>query len=95
MKEQQKNKLLITLLFTLVISMMSATMFNIVLADIAEEFNLTVSQVSWLTSSNVLVFSVGTVMYGKLADTYRLKNIVTFGFIVCRRLINRFKCPFI
>lgn len=57
-------------------------MFNIVLPDIAEQFQLSIAQVSWVTSGYLLVYAIGTVIYGKLADTYRLKNVLTFGWVL-------------
>jgi len=60
---------------------MSATMFNIVLPEIAADFNLSLSQVSWVSSAFLLIYAIGTVTYGKLADTYRLKNLLTFGLV--------------
>ncbi|UUZ97746.1 MFS transporter [Paenibacillus sp. P25] len=67
--------------FTLVISVMSATMFNIVLPEIAADFQLSFSQVSWVSSAFLLIYAVGTVIYGKLADIYKLKNLLTFGLV--------------
>ncbi|TYP73396.1 MFS transporter [Paenibacillus methanolicus] len=78
---QPGERLLRVLAFTLVISVMSATMFNIVLPDIREEFGLSLAQVSWVTSAFLLVYAVGTVIYGKLADIYKLKNLLTFGLL--------------
>lgn len=72
-------KLMRILAFTLVLSSMSATMFNIVLPDISAEFHLNFSQVSWVSSSYILVYAIGSVMYGKLADSYKLKNLLVFG----------------
>ncbi|MDQ0061451.1 MFS transporter [Paenibacillus harenae] len=79
-KQQQEERIIYILASTLLISVMSATMFNIVLPDIAEQFQLSIAQVSWVTSGYLLVYAVGTVIYGKLADTYGLKNVLTFGF---------------
>ncbi len=69
------------LAFTLLISVMSATMFNIVLPEIRAEFQLSFAQVSWVTSAFLLIYAIGTVIYGKLADSYKLKNLLTFGLI--------------
>lgn len=80
-QQQAGEKLIRTLAFTLVISVMSATMFNIVLPEIAADFNLSLSQASWVSSSFLLIYAVGTMTYGKLADTYRLKNLLTFGLV--------------
>lgn len=73
------DKLVRILAFTLIITVMSATMFNIVLPEIRNDFHLTFSQVSWVTSAYLLIYAVGTVIYGKLADTWKLKNLLTFG----------------
>ncbi|OXM83411.1 MFS transporter [Paenibacillus rigui] len=75
------DKLLRVLMFTLVISMMSGLMFNIVLPEISEEFHLSISQVSWLSSAYFLIYAIGTVTYGKLADSYKLKSLLTFGLL--------------
>lgn len=69
------------LAFTLSISVMSATMFNIVLPEIRAEFQLSFVQVSWVTSAYLLIYAIGTMIYGKLADIYKLKNLLTFGLI--------------
>ncbi|WP_141432265.1 MFS transporter [Bacillus sp. 03113] len=67
------------LFFTLVISVMSATMFNIVLPEIRSDFQLSFAQVSWVSSAYMLVYAIGSVTYGKLADTFKLKNLLTYG----------------
>lgn len=73
------EKLIRILMFTLVLSSMSALMFNIVLPEISKEFNLSIAQVSWISSAYTLIYAVGTVTYGKLADKFRLKNVITAG----------------
>ncbi|MCJ8012467.1 MFS transporter [Paenibacillus sp. KQZ6P-2] len=77
---QKKGQILMRLMmFTCMISSMSALMFNVVLPQISEEFHLTLAQVSWLTSSYTLIYAFGTVTYGKLADRFQLKSLLTFG----------------
>nr|WP_044642877.1 MFS transporter [Risungbinella massiliensis] len=66
-------------MFTLALSAMNVLMFNFVLSDIREAFHLTTAQVSWVTSSYSLIYGIGTVIYGKLADRYKLQNLVTYG----------------
>lgn len=80
-KQQTGEKLIRILVFTLVISVMSATMFNIVLPQIGAEFRLTLAEVSWVSSVYMLIYAIGSVTYGKLADKYKLKNLLTFGLI--------------
>lgn len=81
-RQNQAMKLIRLLACTLIISVMSAGMFNIVLPQIREQFHLTLSQVSWMTSVYTLIYAIGTVIYGKLADRYRLKQLLTAGLLV-------------
>lgn len=76
---QTAERLIRVLAFTLILSSMSATMFNIVLPGIAADFGLSFSQVSWVSSAYTLIYAIGSVIYGKLADTYKLKHLLTFG----------------
>ena len=70
------------MMFTVMISSMSALMFNVVLPQISEEFNLTLAQVSWLSTAYTLIYAFGTVTYGKLADRFQLKSLLTFGLLL-------------
>ncbi|MDR6553366.1 MFS transporter [Paenibacillus qinlingensis] len=79
---QTADKLMRVLMFTMTFSMMSGVMFNIALPKISKEFALTIAQVSWLSSAYIMIYAIGAVTYGKLADRYRLKDIVTFGLLL-------------
>jgi MFS transporter, DHA2 family, metal-tetracycline-proton antiporter len=76
------EKLLKVMLFTLIISVMNGTVFNLVLPEISKDFSLSTSQVGWVVSSYMLVYAIGAATYGKLADKYKLKNLITFGLII-------------
>jgi len=80
-KERTGRLAMRVMLFTAVFSAMSALTFNIVLPDIRKEFGLALPQASWLSSGYVLVYAFGSVIYGKLADRFRLKNLLTFGLL--------------
>ncbi|WP_068613865.1 MFS transporter [Paenibacillus tuaregi] len=82
LKHSAGEKLIRILAFTLVISVMNASIFNIVLPEIARDFQLSTAQVSWVTSIYMLMYAIGSVIYGKLADKYKFKNLLTFGLIV-------------
>ncbi|WP_025846777.1 MFS transporter [Paenibacillus ehimensis] len=80
----QKNNgelLLGLLVFTLIISVMNATMFNVVLPNISKQFQLSPSQASWIITGYMIVYAIGSVTYGKLTDRYSLKNLLTFGLL--------------
>jgi len=78
----ETRKLMRVLMFTLCLSAMSGLMFNFVLPDMREEFSLSTAQVSWVTSSYSLLYGIGTVLYGKLTERYRLKNLLSFGLLL-------------
>jgi MFS transporter, DHA2 family, metal-tetracycline-proton antiporter len=75
------EKLLQIMFFTLIISVMNATIFNVVLSSISKEFMLSASQVSWVTSGYGIMYAIGSITYGRLADRYQLKDLLTFGLI--------------
>ncbi|WP_299088721.1 MFS transporter [uncultured Metabacillus sp.] len=76
------QKLIFLLMVTLIFSAMSGTIFNIVLPQISEEFELSISEVSWISSAYGLIYAIGAVTYGKLADLYKLKNLLTVGLLL-------------
>ncbi|MDF2926484.1 MAG: antiporter [Paenibacillaceae bacterium] len=76
------EKLLKVLVFTLIFSVMNASIFNVVLPVIGQEFDLTPSSLSWISTGYMIVYAIGSVTYGKLADKFRLKDLLAFGLIV-------------
>ncbi|PKR79359.1 MFS transporter [Halalkalibacillus sediminis] len=74
--------LLFSLCFVLMFSVMNGTMFNIAIPDIAVAFDLLPSQVSWVMTGYIMIYSVGALIYGKLADTVAFKTLITFGLTV-------------
>mgnify|MGYP002478737330 CR=1 FL=1 len=81
-KVRTGEKLMLVVAFTLVLSSMSATMFNIVLPEMSREFAMSYAQVSWVSTAYLLIYAIGSAIYGKLADTFRLKNLLTSGWDV-------------
>lgn len=79
---ENSNKLLRVLVVTLIFSVMNGTMFNVALPEIAQEFHLMPSQVSWIMTGYMVVYAIGSVVFGKLADQYRLKDLLTYGLLI-------------
>lgn len=79
---QNADKLLRILVVTLIFSVMNGTMFNVALPEIGKEFSLVPSQVSWIMTSYMVVYAIGSIVMGKLADKYRLKDLLTYGLLV-------------
>ena len=80
-KELAGRRIMRVMLFTAVFSAMSVLTFNIVLPELRAEFQIDLAQASWLSSGYLLVYAIGCVVYGKLANRYRLKNLLTFGLL--------------
>lgn len=79
-REKRREKILMQLMmFTVMISSMSALMFNIVLPLISQEFRLSLAEVSWMSSAYTIIYALGTVTFGKLADRFQLRTLLTFG----------------
>ncbi|CAM3996002.1 MFS transporter [Alkalicoccus chagannorensis] len=78
----QKKKLVFVLSLILTFTVMNGTMFNVAIPDIAEDFDLIPSQVTWVMTGYILIFAVGALMYGKLADMYPIKRLLTIGIIL-------------
>lgn len=80
--EKRKGKLILILAFAMVISVMNSTMFNIALPTITNEFHLQPSQAGWIVTGYIIVYAIGSVMFGKLADKYKLKDLLTVGLLI-------------
>jgi len=74
----------LTLLLSIIIffSVLNGTMFNVAVPDIALEFTLIPSEVSWVITGYIMIFALGSVTYGKLADSYPVKDLVTIGLLL-------------
>lgn len=77
-----QRKLILLLSTIIFLSVLNTTMFNVSLPDIAQQFHLLPSQVSWVVSGYVIIFAIGSVTYGRLADTYSIKLLIMIGLIL-------------
>ena len=78
----ERKKLIILVCTILAFAVMNGTMFNVAIPDIAASFNLSPSEVSWVLTGYILVFAIGSLMYGKLADIYPIKTLFTIGISI-------------
>ncbi|WP_246589416.1 MFS transporter [Desertibacillus haloalkaliphilus] len=75
----EKKKIILLICSVLLFSVMNGTMFMIAVPDIAHSFSLLPSQVSWVVTGYIILYAIGALMYGKLADIYPLKMLLTVG----------------
>src|SRR5690606_23496810 len=81
-REKKGVILMRLMMFTVMLSSLNALMFHVVIPEISKEFELTLAQVSWLSSAYTFIYAFGTVTYGKLSDRIQLKSLLTFGLSV-------------
>ncbi|MCM3762065.1 MFS transporter [Alkalihalobacillus oceani] len=79
LNQAEKKKLIFLICSVLLFSVMNGTMFMIAIPDIALSFSLSPSQVSWVVTGYIVIYAIGALMYGKLADIYPLKRLLTIG----------------
>jgi len=75
------GRLVYALSFVLFFSVMNATMFNVALPSIAGEFRLPSSAVSWVATIYSVLYALGSLLFGKLADRLPLKRLITVGLL--------------
>ncbi len=87
-----QRRIIALLCFVVFFSVLNGTMFNVAVPDIARDFRLTPTAVSWVVSGFVLAFALGSVTYGKLADLYPVRTLITLGLLLfnCGSLLGFF-----
>lgn len=79
--KSQKN-LLIVICYIVFFSAMNITMFNAALPNIARDFSLTPSQVSWMIAGYGMMIAIGSTTYGKLTELFPARRLLILGLII-------------
>ncbi len=74
--------LVASMCYIIFFSVLNGTMFNVALPALSDEFSLSPSGVSWVVVAYSLIFAVGSVTYGKLADIYPIRRLITIGLVL-------------
>jgi DHA2 family metal-tetracycline-proton antiporter-like MFS transporter len=77
--EESLQSITLPLSFIIFFSVLNGTMFHVAVPDISAEYRLMPSEVSWVMTAYILVFAVGSLIYGKLADIYSVRSLITIG----------------
>jgi len=70
------------IIFIIFFAVLNETVFNVSTPVIARQFHLSAAQVSWVMTTFIVFFGVGSVIYGRLSDLFSLKTLIVFGIIV-------------
>jgi DHA2 family metal-tetracycline-proton antiporter-like MFS transporter len=70
------------IIFIIFFGVLNETVFNVSTPKIADQYHLTPSGVSWVLTTFIIFFGIGSVVYGKLSDIYSLKRLIVIGIIV-------------
>jgi DHA2 family metal-tetracycline-proton antiporter-like MFS transporter len=81
-KHKAIQKISFPLSFIIFFSVLNGTMFQVAIPDISEEYLLLPSEVSWVMTGYMLVFAIGALIYGKLADMFPVKRLITIGLVL-------------
>ena len=79
---KQQIYLVASLCYIILFSVVNNTMFNVSLPTLAQEFELTPALVSWVMIGYGIVFAIGSVMYGKLADLFPVRRLIIIGLLL-------------
>ncbi|MBP1157231.1 MFS family permease [Paenibacillus sp. PvR052] len=70
------------IMFIIFFSVLNETLFNVSTPSIAAQYGLTPSGVSWMLTTFIIFFGIGSVIYGKLSDIYSLKKLIVIGILI-------------
>jgi DHA2 family metal-tetracycline-proton antiporter-like MFS transporter len=76
------ERITLPLAFVIFLSVLNGVMFNVAIPDISAEFRLSPSKVSWVITIYVVVFALGSITYGKLADRFPVRNLISLGLML-------------
>jgi DHA2 family metal-tetracycline-proton antiporter-like MFS transporter len=77
-----QRRIVLVMAFTVFLSVLNGTMFNVAVPDIRRQFGLTPTEVSWVVTGYIVVFALASVTYGKLADIYPVRRLVSIGLLL-------------
>jgi DHA2 family metal-tetracycline-proton antiporter-like MFS transporter len=76
------KKSVIWIYYILFFAVLNESVFNVSTPDIAKQFGLDASEVSWVITVFIIVFGMGSVIYGKLSDLFSIKKLIIIGIIL-------------
>ncbi|SHE60430.1 MFS transporter, DHA2 family, metal-tetracycline-proton antiporter [Seinonella peptonophila] len=69
------------IIYVIFFAVLNETVFNVSTPNIAKQFQLHPSQVSWIITIFIIFFGMGSVIFGKLSDMFSVKRLISIGII--------------
>src|SRR6266542_2221518 len=76
------KKLVPWIVYLIFFAVLNETVFNVSTPIISEQFGLTPSGVSWMMTIFLVLFWIGSVVYGRLSDIYSLRRLIVIGLVI-------------
>ena len=70
------------LIYLVFFAVLNETVFNVSTPAISRQFALTPSGVSWVMTSFIVFFAMGSVIFGRLSDLFSIKRLIIVGIMV-------------
>ncbi|GAA3404248.1 MFS transporter [Paenibacillus hodogayensis] len=68
--------------YVIFFAVLNESVFNVSTPNIAAQFGLDASGVSWVVTIFFIAFGMGMVVFGKLSDMYSIRRLITIGIIL-------------
>ncbi|MCH5586191.1 MFS transporter [Shimazuella sp. AN120528] len=81
-QEPNMQRLVPWIIYIIFFAVLNETVFNVSTPNIASQFHLNPSQVSWIITIFIIFFGMGSVIYGKLSDAFSIKKLISFGILL-------------
>ena len=76
------KKTLPWIIYLIFFAVLNETVFNVSTPAITAEFGLSPTGVSWMMTTFIIFFGVGSVVFGRLSDLFSLKKLISIGIVV-------------
>ena len=76
------KKTLPWILYLIFFAVLNETVFNVSTPAITAQYGLTPTGVSWMMTTFIVFFGVGSVIFGRLSDLFSLKRLISIGIVV-------------
>jgi DHA2 family metal-tetracycline-proton antiporter-like MFS transporter len=76
------KKMVPWIIFLIFFSVLNETVFNVSTPNIAEQYRLSPTGVSWVLTTFIIFFGIGSIIYGRLSDIYSLRKLIVIGIVL-------------